>query len=224
MSRRNFKINWKKRFIKITGAFFILAGLAAVVYFFVLPWATFYLNQRELQRAYIEEFSNIPEDVDSFERVVIKEWQPMKIVIPKIDVELMVQEGDVFDTNLLRGGPVHFSNVTSRITGEMLIEGDFPSTEGGNVAISGHRTWDMFRDVDQLEEGDEIYILMGGYRFIYHVERLGIIASSDWSDIRRTDYPAVTIQTCEPKYGPATARYIVRGRLHEVTKAPRPDL
>ncbi len=202
----NFKI-WR-----IIGAVLMAAGLILLGY---AGWqkALVAYHQYQLRKNYAET-EEIPETVEeeTFERVVIREWQPMRIIIPKIDVDLVVQQGDVFDMELHDKGPVHFGM------------SDLPSTEGGNTAIAGHRgtRWGFFTDVDLLEEGDEIYLDVAGYRFIYLVEWIKIVDPYDWSVIDSTDYPAITLQTCEPKYSSATHRLIVRGALDRVTAAPRP--
>src|SRR5690606_4843806 len=108
---------------------------------------------------------------------------PMRIIIPKINVDLIVQIGDVFDMVLLDKGPVHFQM------------SDLPSTESGNVAIAAHRgsRWGFFTDLDQLKQGDEIYIDVEGYRFVYRTEWVKIVAPDDWSVIDSTDYPSLTL-------------------------------
>ena len=75
----------------------------------------------------------------------------MPRIIPRVYVDRIVQIGDVYDRALLDQGPVHF---------EMS---DLPSTGPGNVAIAGHRgiRWGFFTDVDQLEEGDQIFLDVG---------------------------------------------------------------
>jgi len=101
---------------------------------------------------------------------------------------------------------------------------DLPSSERGNVAFAGHRAgrWNFFLDIDQLEEGDEIYLdVEDGYRFIYEVEWVEVFDKYDWEPIWSTDYPAITLQTCEPKHvSNPDYRLMARGRLVEVVEIP----
>ncbi len=146
------------------------------------------------------------------ETVVIDEWQPMRLIMPSIDVDLVaVGGGDVFDKALLDQGPTHFQM------------SDLPSTEGGNVAFAGHRAgrWNFFLDLDKLEHGDEIYLDVDGYRFIYLVEWVEVFDKYDWGPIETTSYSAITLQTCEPKHvSNPDWRLMARGRLDEVIYIP----
>ena len=195
---------------RMIGALLILGGLAVLGYA-GLQKALVAYHQYQLKKNYQESVVEIPETEDVFKHVVIREWRPMRVIIPKINVDLVVQKGDVFDMDLHNKGPVHF---------EMS---DLPGTESGNTAIAAHRgtRWGFFTDLDFLEAGDEIYLDIAGYRFIYSVEWIRIVDPYDWSVIDSTDYPALTLQTCEPKYSSATHRLIVRGALDKVIRTPR---
>ena len=98
---------------------------------------------------------------------------------------------------------------------------DLPSRRGqyGHRRTPRYR-WGFFTDVDLLEEGMK-FTWMWPVRFIYLVEWIKIVDPYDWSVIDSTDYPAITLQTCEPKYSSATHRLIVRGALDRVIAAPR---
>jgi LPXTG-site transpeptidase (sortase) family protein len=146
-----------------------------------------------------------------------------RIIIPKIGVDLIVLGGvDVFDPIYLDQGPVFF--------GEAIVlnpdyRGSLPNTVSGNVAIGGHRAgiWKFFYDIDLLEKGDEIILDINGYRFIYHVQWQKVTDKFDWACLESTDYPALTLQACEPKdhKGPDwDYRLFIRSELHEVTRAP----
>lgn len=169
-------------------------------------------HQYLLREVYRDYFYEIPAVDSVITPVTIIEELPMRLVIPKINVDLIVLYGDVFNRTLQNRGPVFFQM------------SDLPSSERGNVAIAGHRGsfWGFFTDLDRLQAGDEIYIDTGGYRFIYHVEWTVIVEPGDWSAIETTDYPALTLQTCEPKNRRATHRLIVRSALEKVTVSPEP--
>ncbi|MEW5784938.1 MAG: class E sortase [Bacillota bacterium] len=212
----------KTRVIRICGSTLIILGVLILGYAGVQK-AIVRHYQEELKKAYEDSFYEIP-DAENYRRVILTEWQPARLQIPKLGVDLMVLEGDVFDDELLNKGPVHFANVVDKTTGAVLIEGDLPGTEPGNVAIAGHRgaRWGFFTDLDRLAEGDELYLDTAGYRFTYLVEWVRIVDPYDWGVIESTDYPALTLQTCEPKTGAPTHRLIVRSALKEVSRAPQP--
>ena len=204
----------KKGYIRLWQALGILligCGLVLLGYFIYQKVEIAYY-QYQLRKAYEDTFCDLPDDSDAFDHVVITERQPMRVIIPRIDVDLQVLIGDVFDQVLLDKGPVHFQM------------SDLPSTESGNVAIAAHRgsRWGFFTDLDQLEPGDEIYLDVEGYRFVYRTEWVRIVQPDDWSVIDSTDYPALTLQTCHPKNVRGTHRLIVRAALDRVTRAQRP--
>lgn len=138
--------------------------------------------------------------------IIIEQWQPMRLIIPSIDLDYIVLSGSVFDEQQLDQGPVHYE--TSSL----------PGTLPGNVAIAGHRAgrWGFFLRLDELAEDDPIYLETGGYRFVYRVEWQAIVEPAAWSVVEPTDYPALTLTTCEPKNRPATHRLVVRASLERV--------
>ena len=202
------------RFYRMAATVLIIAGLGILGYTGAQHLLVIY-RQNQLREAYeaTAGFRNIEREEESEEEiVVIDEWEPMRLVIPAIDTDLMtVGGGDVFDKKLLDQGPTHFQM------------SDLPSTEGGNVAFAGHRAgrWNFFLDLDKLEEGDDIYLDVAGYRFHYKVEWVRVFDKYDWSPIYSTDYPAITLQTCEPPHvSNPDYRLMVRGALVEVVPAP----
>ena len=210
---REDRVPRKKRISKAgrwIGIILIGCGLALLGYFLYQKLQVAY-DQYQLRKAYEDTFYNIPNDSDAFDHVVITERQPMRIIIPVIDVDLVVQIGDVFDMGLLDKGPVHFQM------------SDMPSTDSGNVAIAAHRgsRWGFFTDLDQLEADDEIYLDVEGYRFVYQTEWVRIVQPDDWSVIDSTEYPTLTLQTCHPKNVRGTHRLIVRAALDRVTRAAK---
>ncbi len=134
----------------------------------------------------------------------LEEWQPMRLIVPTVDLDMEVITGGVFNEELLRKAPVHF---------EMS---DLPSTEAGNVAVAAHRRGEaaFFRELDSLRPGDFIYLEVYGHVLVYRVVWNRIVEANDWSVIDSTPYPALTLQTCEPKDSPATHRLIVRANLY----------
>lgn len=210
--RQKRKASGKARVFRLVAAVLIVIGLGVLGF---AGFQQFMVNHRQAQLRDEYEatagFSHINTD-QRVEHVAIDEWQPMRLIIPSIDVDLVaVGGGDVFDRALLDQGPTHFQM------------SDLPSTDGGNVAFAGHRAgrWNFFLDIDQLNEGDEIYLDVDGYRFIYLVEWVEVFGKYDWGPINTTDYPAITLQTCEPKHvSNPDYRLMARGKLDEVIYAP----
>ena len=181
------------------------------------------IKQSQLRAAYEESLTLIPEEVPIPEEVHITEWNLARIIIPKIGVDLIVLGGvDIFDPIYLDQGPVFFGETLSQ---NPDYKGSLPNNASGNVVIGGHRSgkWKFFYDIDLLETGDEIALDINGYRFIYHVQWQKVTDKLDWSCADPTDYPALTLQACEPKdhKGPDwDYRLFIRAKLHEVTKVP----
>jgi LPXTG-site transpeptidase (sortase) family protein len=209
-ARRRKKTTGKSKFYKVLAAILIVAGLGVLGYAGGQRLLVNY-NQAKL-RSDFEATAGFSHLVQEPQDVAITEWQPMRLVIPAIDVDLVaVGGGDVFDKALLDQGPTHFQM------------SDLPNTEKGNVAFAGHRAgrWNFFLDLDQLKEGDEIFLDVAGYRFVYLIEWVEVFDKYDWSPIDSTDYPAITLQTCEPKHvSNPDYRLMVRGALSEVVLLP----
>ena len=209
-AKRRKKAARSNKIYRILAAVLIIAGLGILGYSFS-ERLVFAYRQNQLRSDFeaTAGFRNLFEEPP--EKIEITEWQPMMLIIPAIDVELVVQGGvDVFDMGLLEKGPVHFQM------------SDLPSSESGNVAFAGHRRNNIFIDLDLLEEGDEIYLdIQDGYRFIYQVEWVKVVCQFDWEPIYSTDYPAITLQTCEPRHVlDPIYRLMARGRLVDVIEIP----
>lgn len=213
--RKNNKDTGKSKLFRNLAVILIVAGIA------VLGYAGFQrvivnYNQAKLREAYEATAGfrhlEIEEGNGEIEELFITDWQPMRLAIPAIEVDLMaVGGGDVFDKALLDQGPTHFQM------------SDLPNTEKGNVAFAGHRAgrWNFFLNLDKLEEGDEIYLEVDGYRFVYKVEWVKVFDKYDWSPIHTTDYPAITLQTCDPPHvSNPDWRLMARGALDKVIPVP----
>ncbi len=211
-SRREMRRSQKAaRAVKIyrTLAIILIAAGLGVFGYTGFEYLSVQYRQAQLRKEFeaTAGFRNLVEEIES---VTIAKWKPMRLIAPSIGMDLMaVGGGDVFDKALLDQGPTHFQM------------SDLPSTKGGNVAFAGHRAgrWNFFLDIDKLEEGDEIYLEVDGYRFIYHVEWVKVFDKHDWEPINSTEYPAITLQTCEPPHvvNP-DYRLMARGRLYDVER------
>lgn len=106
--------------------------------------------------------------------------------------------------------------------------GHFPDTpmpgQLGNSAIAGHRTTygQPFRNVDQIEPGDEIVLTMPYGRFVYRMTSSEIVDPSDTQVIATIDptIAMLTLTSCHPAYS-ASQRYIVYAEL-DVSQSPPP--
>lgn len=105
------------------------------------------------------------------------------------------------DTDALRKGPGIYDDVP------------FPGAPG-TTAIAGHRTTYLapFRNVDDLERGDEVVVEMPYGRFTYEVEKTRIVAPTEVSVIRRVRYDRLVLSACHPLYS-AAQRIVVFARL-----------
>lgn len=224
----------KMKLIGLVAAGFLLLLLLAVfgVYVTFRVNTNASLQQSQLHSDYVEHYNLIVNDEPIPKEIAVNEFSLARIVIPAINIDYIVIGGvDVYDPVYLERGPVHFQMT------------DFPGTEPGNVVIGGHRSnvfsppvrfYDLldvglpmhFYDLDLLDVGDEIHLDIDGYRFTYTVEWQKIVDSYDWSVINvEVDYPALSLQTCEPKYsGPdGEKRLFIRSALDKVTRAPAPE-
>ncbi len=219
--RKEKKGTSKAKLFKVIAAVLIVAGIG------VLGYAGFQKMLVDFQQSRLRDDYHASAGFKKVElvpeKIVITEWEPMRLVIPVIEVDLITVGGDnvdVFDRSMLDKGPTHFNDLTS-IGVDVL--GDLPNTEKGNVAFAGHRAgrWNFFLNLDKLNEGDDIYLDVAGYRFIYKVEWVKVFGKYDWEPLETTAYPAITLQTCEPPHvSNPNYRLMARGALHSVIPVP----
>lgn len=128
------------------------------------------------------------------------EQQPSRIVIPKIGVDAPVVQGDDWEA-LKRGAGHHLGSANPG--------------ERGNMVISAHNDifGEIFRDLNQLEDGDEVQVYDGAGRVHrYRVVSKRIVEPTDVSVLDPTNEPIVTLITCHP-YLIDTQRLIVVATL-----------
>jgi len=132
-----------------------------------------------------------------------EDFFPLKISIPTIELECMVYEGT--DTETLKKGPGH------------IIPTPLPGEEG-RCTISGHRTTygAPFNRVDEIEEGDTIYLeTLDGRLYAYIVTGFEIVKPTDVYILEGTNKIELLITTCHPKFSSAS-RLIVIAELAEL--------
>lgn len=83
----------------------------------------------------------------------------------------------------------------------------YPSKDGGNVVLSGHRwkfgnnpAYTVFEDLDKLSVGDKISLFYMGKEYIYRVREQKVVKDTEVSILKQTKKPQLTIYTCTPKY------------------------
>lgn len=122
------------------------------------------------------------------------------MIIPKINVKVLVTEGT--EDEKLKYYVGHFENTA--LPGEK-----------GNFAVAGHRNYiynEMFRDVNQLEAGDEIIMRTAKGEFTYKVKEQKVIEPTDVDILDPTDDATVTLVTCTIG---GKQRLIVTGELEK---------
>ena len=125
-----------------------------------------------------------------------------RIEIPRIDLDIVVVQGT--DTASLQKGPGHYK--ATSIPGQP-----------GTVAIAGHRTTYLapFRQIDEIEDGDEIRIEMPYGAFTYVVEKHEIVDPGQVEIIEPVGYERLVLTACHPLYS-AAQRYAVFAKLSRI--------
>lgn len=118
------------------------------------------------------------------------------LYIPKLDREIPIVEGT--DEDELAQGVGHY-----RDTG-------LPG-QNRQILLSGHRDT-VFRNFDQLEDGDEFHVKMEYGAYIYQINNHEIVAADNTTVIdpsRKDEY--LTVSTCYPfsMIGSAPDRYVL---------------
>ena len=132
-----------------------------------------------------------------------EDYFPLKMSIPKIELEYIVYEGA--DTVTLKKGPGHMTLTP------------LPGEEG-RCTISGHRTTygSPFNRVDEMEEGDIIYLETQDDRsYTYIVTGSEVVKPTDVYILEGTDKIELLLTTCHPKFS-AVTRLIIIAELVEL--------
>ena len=111
--------------------------------------------------------------------------QPTRIQIPAINVDAQVVQGDSWE-QLKKGVGHHLGTANPG--------------ERGNLVLSAHNDifGEIFRHLDQLENGDEIIVSSGSQRYRYVVNQRRIIAPTQVEVMLPTSEPTVTLISCYP--------------------------
>ncbi len=88
--------------------------------------------------------------------------------------------------------------------------------ERGNMVLSAHNDifGELFRDLDQLAPGDEIYVYTASREYLYRVTGIMVVEPTEVSVMAPTARPTITLISCYP-YLVDTQRIVVTGELVE---------
>jgi len=124
------------------------------------------------------------------------------IEIPKINVRLAIYHG--IGEDVLSKGVGHVEGTSLPIGGI-----------GTHTVLSGHRglpSAKLFTDLDQMKEGDLIYLHVLDKTMAYRVDKIDTVLPEDTSGLAiEPDSDLITLITCTP-YGVNSHRLLVRGR------------
>jgi LPXTG-site transpeptidase (sortase) family protein len=122
-----------------------------------------------------------------------------KLIIPRLDAEVFIVEGDGKDE--LRKGPGH-------------LAGSAPPGGKGNCIIAGHRDT-HFRVLKDIRRGDDIVLETREGQFLYRVKKTQIVSPHNTAALKPTSDPKLNLITCYPFYfvGSAPKRFVVEAKL-----------
>ena len=125
--------------------------------------------------------------------------QATQIQIPAIGVDAPIVQGDGWEQ--LKQGVAQYI-------------GSANPGESGNMVLSAHNDvyGEIFRDLDQLEEGEEIIVNTANHSFTYIISNIQIVEPTDVDVMEPTPDPTVTLISCYP-YWVDTHRIVVRASL-----------
>jgi sortase A len=132
-----------------------------------------------------------------------------RINIDAIGLEAVVVQGT--DTASLQKGPAHYPDTA------------FPGQDT-TIGIAGHRTTYLapFREINQIDDGDEIVLEMPYGTFTYTVQKHEIVDPSQVEIVRDVGYERWVLTACHPLYS-AAQRWAVFARLTDPETALAPD-
>ena len=118
-----------------------------------------------------------------------------RIEIARIGIDMPMYEGITLGT--LDAGPGHWPG--SAMPGQI-----------GNVVVAGHRVSHSrpFRDIDQLQAGDEVVLTTADGRFVYLVDSTEVVEPEAIRVVEQTPASTATLFACHPP-GSTKYRYVV---------------
>lgn len=206
----------KKKFFAILGLLLIIAGIAVIAY----PLSTFVVTNRaqdqlrsdwdkkvkEASEGLLANKTGENETANEEKKPAASQKVPtgkaaFKLIIPKIDLDMIVVEGT--DTASLKLGPGHISKTVQ-------------PGEPGVCVISGHRTTygaPFFR-LDKVEKGDDIIVETSISRYSYKVFDIRVVDPHDTSFIKPLEESVVALTTCTPIHSARERLVVLASIVH----------
>ncbi len=125
--------------------------------------------------------------------------QAIRIEIPALTLDAPVVQGDGWD-ELKKGVAQHIGSANPG--------------EAGNVVLSAHNDvyGELFRNLDKLQPGDQVFLYSALKQFVYIVDRTEIVEPTAVEIMASTGAPSVTLISCYP-YLVDKQRIVVFARL-----------
>lgn len=122
-----------------------------------------------------------------------------RIEIPRVGVSAIVEDGESNSTLAESVGHV---------------PGTADPGQRGNAALAAHRDT-YFRNLEDIQNGDEIYFTTVTAIFKYRVDEVSVVPPTDMSVLAPSDDSRLTLITCYPFHyvGPAPKRFVVTAHL-----------
>lgn len=124
---------------------------------------------------------------------------PVRIRIPAVSVDAPILQGDDWET--LKNGV------------GMSLYSSAPGDKG-NLILSGHNDifGQVFRDLDQLDTGDEVIVLTEKNSYTYVIQAKEVVDPAQVEVMAQTDDASITLISCYP-YLVDNKRIILSGKL-----------
>lgn len=133
----------------------------------------------------------------------------MTLIIPSLNLNEKIQAS---------------TNQSALSLGPGLYEyAQLPTESKSNVSIAAHRNksrngiikeW-FFYYIDQLKEGNHLYIIYKNKIYEYAYYKTSIVTPEDWSPIYQKNFSCITLTSCEP-IGIASHRIVIQGKLEKI--------
>jgi LPXTG-site transpeptidase (sortase) family protein len=172
--------------------FSIGVGLLLLLYV-SYQYGQMYAAQRKLARKWQQQNARPANIVGSNGDTLVR------LTIAKIKLDAVIVEGT--SRKSLKLGPGH------------MQDSALPGYSGNSVIVAHRDTF--FRHLDELQEGDEIYLRRQGEVYRFEVTGRHVVEPTDLSALRQSPSAQLTLITCYPTHyiGPAPKRLVVVARL-----------
>jgi LPXTG-site transpeptidase (sortase) family protein len=187
------------RILQQLALFLTGVGLLLLLYVSSQYWQT-YAAQRKLALVWQQQSARPANIVGSDVNALVR------LTIAKINLDAVIVEGT--SRKSLKLGPGH------------LKDSALPGSSGNSVIVAHRDTF--FRHLDELEEGDGIYLRGQGEVYRFEVTGRRVVEPTDLSALRQSSSPQLTLITCYPTHylGPAPNRLVVVARLISIQRNP----